>query len=226
VDPHYPDETQLFLKDASGLATGRYLLYKAALLEHPPVLDKLPGWCWQCVATLREVAWGTRTQDELAQLRERARRLPWDHGKDHYDCACVLYCLRWADQQLVSCAWFAAMVAAWPHEDRFQAQARYLNERAWQLAAAFCVLRNPLVLTPVQEAWEGGVLADLALECVTRPKVYPILADALEEVGADREAIRHCRHRTHAHGCWVLDGLIKKAPGGVGTTARGSETCH
>jgi hypothetical protein len=41
----------------------------------------------------------------------------------------------------------------------------------------------------------------------------PVLGDALEEAGCEREDIlRHCRERglAHCRGCWVIDLLLGK----------------
>jgi hypothetical protein len=46
-----------------------------------------------------------------------------------------------------------------------------------------------------------GIEADSAFDRM------PILADALEELGADPLAVEHCRYGQHWSGCWTLEAL-------------------
>jgi hypothetical protein len=58
--------------------------------------------------------------------------------------------------------------------------------------------RSELPRTETVLALARGIVADSAYDRM------PILADALEELGADPLAVQHCRYGQHWAGCWVL----------------------
>jgi hypothetical protein len=97
---------------------------------------------------------------------------------------------------------------------------RYASERACQ----FDLLRDllgplpfrPLTLPPSVRTWNDGLLQRLAEAAYEHlllpsgqldPERLGVLADALEEAGADAEMVEHLRQprALHVRGCWALD---------------------
>jgi hypothetical protein len=72
----------------------------------------------------------------------------------------------------------------------------------------------PININPVWLTWNGGTVPRLAqaINDERRFSDFPILADALEEVGCSEAAIlNHCRSdREHVRDCWVIDLLLSK----------------
>ena len=73
------------------------------------------------------------------------------------------------------------------------------------------VALNPVWLTSTVRTLADGIDAERAFDRL------PILADALQDAGADSEDILdHCRRPgPHAHGCWVVDLLLDKKQRGI-----------
>jgi hypothetical protein len=72
-----------------------------------------------------------------------------------------------------------------------------------------------VVINPLLLAWKDGVVVKLA-RAIYEERAFdrmPVLADALEEAGADdQEIVPHCRSQSdHVLGCWALDsqGFVK-----------------
>jgi hypothetical protein len=77
------------------------------------------------------------------------------------------------------------------------------------------IFGNPFRPVPFDPSWRTSTVAALANEMyVSRDfSAMPILADALQDAGCDREAILiHCRdpQATHVRGCWVVDLVLGK----------------
>jgi hypothetical protein len=102
------------------------------------------------------------------------------------------------------------------------------RERAAQADRLRCVLgplplrtprfdprwRTPLVLSLAQAAYEGRVAPDPSRPgwLVLDPARLLVLADALEEAGADAELLGHLRQPgEHVRGCWCVDLLLGRA---------------
>ena len=77
---------------------------------------------------------------------------------------------------------------------------------------------RPVALDPTVEVWEGGLVVKLAAS-VYQERVLPsghldpqrlaVLADALEDAGADADLIAHLRSPgPHVRGCWAIDLLL------------------
>jgi hypothetical protein len=49
----------------------------------------------------------------------------------------------------------------------------------------------------------------LAEACYRGEPLFPVLADALDELG-EGVAAAHCRRPLHTKGCWVLDQLLER----------------
>jgi hypothetical protein len=66
---------------------------------------------------------------------------------------------------------------------------------------------DPSWMTPAVLRLAQGIYDDRAFDRL------PILADALEDAGCtNAEVLEHCRQPgTHARGCWVVDGLLRRA---------------
>jgi hypothetical protein len=76
---------------------------------------------------------------------------------------------------------------------------------------------RPVNVTPGTLAWDGGTVRRLA-DSAYQERILPagnfdparlaVLADALEEAGADRELVEHLRvPGPHVRGCWLVDLL-------------------
>src|SRR5262249_38256472 len=113
-------------------------------------------------------------------------------------------------------AWAAWSVAAsQPWRDTWRAHhvARYVelarpDERRRILSLLRDVSGNPFAPLPPRR-FPDSVVA-LARVCYDGDhSAYPILADALEELGESR-AGAHCRELLHARGCHVLDWVLGK----------------
>jgi hypothetical protein len=114
----------------------------------------------------------------------------------------------------------------------------------WQQASLLRCIFGPLPFRPVTPlpsmlAWEGGTVRQMA-EAIYQERRLPagtldparlaVLADALEEAGAEGEMIEHCRSAgPHVRGCWPVDLLLGQSwqldppcwsplsgPGGIG----------
>jgi hypothetical protein len=78
------------------------------------------------------------------------------------------------------------------------------NRRYAQILRCLIPFRRfELPRTETVLALARGIEADSAFDRM------PILADALEELGADSLAVEHCRYGQHWSGCWVIQALLK-----------------
>jgi hypothetical protein len=80
-------------------------------------------------------------------------------------------------------------------------------------AVVWDVVGNPFRAGPFPAAWRTDTVVALARQMSATREfgAMPILADALQDAGCDREdVLSHCRDTTNAHvrGCWVLDGVL------------------
>jgi hypothetical protein len=75
-----------------------------------------------------------------------------------------------------------------------------------------CVCGNPFRRVALDPAWLTSTVRTLAagIDAGRAFDRMPILADALQDAGADNEdVLDHCRGPgPHAHGCWVVDLLL------------------
>jgi hypothetical protein len=84
---------------------------------------------------------------------------------------------------------------------------------------------HPASLDPAWLEWAGGLVAQLA-EGIYEERAFdrlPILGDALEEAGCDKEEVlSHCRlSGEHVRGCWVVDLiLVPRGRNGLPRTGR------
>ena len=77
-----------------------------------------------------------------------------------------------------------------------------------------CVCGNPFRPLAIDARWLTSTVRALALGIDTDQAFdrMPILADALQDAGCDREGVLgHCREGVHARGCWVVDHLLNKS---------------
>lgn len=109
--------------------------------------------------------------------------------------------------------------ARWTWNDvantRLEAGSKWHAELAATCDLIRCVFGNPFRAAALDPAWltsdvralAEGIYADRAFDRM------PILADALQDAGCDRDDIlAHCRtHSAHGRGCWVCDLLLGKA---------------
>jgi hypothetical protein len=80
---------------------------------------------------------------------------------------------------------------------------------------------NPFRPVKVERAWlkwNGGAIEAIA-QSIYQERAFdrlPVLADALEDAGCHDESIlSHLRGPApHAQGCWVVDGILGRAPTG------------
>ncbi|MBA4190561.1 MAG: hypothetical protein C0467_21450 [Planctomycetaceae bacterium] len=75
------------------------------------------------------------------------------------------------------------------------------------------VFGNPLNRMPAFDPqWRTDTVVQLARHAnkTTEFEMLPILADALQDVGCDREdVLDHLRHGDpHSRGCWVLETIL------------------
>lgn len=91
------------------------------------------------------------------------------------------------------------------------------GENEWQVGIIRDVFGNPYrprAANPLWARWAGGEIVRLArgIYDVRDFEQMPILADALEEAGADAAVLEHLRGSgPHARGCWVLDLVLDKS---------------
>jgi hypothetical protein len=72
---------------------------------------------------------------------------------------------------------------------------------------------GPLTVGKAVLAWQEGTVVKLARSIDQKQdwSQLPILADALEEAGADADLAAHCRSEgPHVRGCWAVDLLLKR----------------
>lgn len=84
-----------------------------------------------------------------------------------------------------------------------------------------CVFGNPFRPVPVDTAWLNTAVVQVARAAYDErasatgtldPDRLGILADALEEAGADAELVNHLRGPgPHVRGCWAVDALTGRA---------------
>jgi hypothetical protein len=84
------------------------------------------------------------------------------------------------------------------------------GERLIQCRLLRCIFGNPFRPVPLDPAWLTPTVNALAqaLHSDRRLEDLPVLADALEEAGADADLMAHLREPgPHFHGCWAVDLL-------------------
>ncbi|OAI47685.1 hypothetical protein AYO44_09315 [Planctomycetaceae bacterium SCGC AG-212-F19] len=76
-----------------------------------------------------------------------------------------------------------------------------------------CIFGNPFRPMAIDPAWRTATVTSLA-QAIYEERAFdrlPILADALEEAGADADVLGHCRGGgEHVRGCWVMDLVLGK----------------
>jgi hypothetical protein len=81
-----------------------------------------------------------------------------------------------------------------------------------QVALVHCVFGNPFRPVTPNPAWLSRTATDIARQMYGSRDfgAMPILADALQDAGCDRdEVLDHCRGPgPHARGCWVVDLVL------------------
>jgi hypothetical protein len=94
---------------------------------------------------------------------------------------------------------------------------RYAAEAAAQCALFRDIYRRPtaapIAVSKAVLSWREGTVVKLArsIDQTQDWSQLPILADALEEAGADAELSAHCRSAgPHVRGCWAVDLLLKR----------------
>jgi hypothetical protein len=118
----------------------------------------------------------------------------------------------------------AARSAVWELQRVFsENKSKCGEERAAQCHLLRCIFANPfrpiLAIDPDWLAWNGGVVVRLAQATYDERKMpegaldaaaVAVLADALEEAGADSLLSAHLRQQQgdHVRGCWVIDLLL------------------
>jgi hypothetical protein len=132
---------------------------------------------------------------------------------------------REAGHEFDVCFYTGAGVFLSPFEWPLPVPAAVEAERATQAGLLRCIFGNPFRPPPAAEptllAWNGGLVGELAQSAYDDrrlpsghldPARLAVLADALEEAGADAELPRHLRAPgTHVRGCWPLDLLLGRA---------------
>jgi hypothetical protein len=78
-----------------------------------------------------------------------------------------------------------------------------------------CIFGNPFRTIAVEQSWLTSTVVALA-DGIYQERAFdrmPILADALQDAGCDKEDIlNHCRQPgEHVRGCWVVDLLLGKS---------------
>jgi hypothetical protein len=78
------------------------------------------------------------------------------------------------------------------------------------------VVGNPFAPVEFRRDWRTSTAVALAKQLYESRdfSAMPILADALQDAGCDRDdVLNHCRDAsaTHVRGCWVLDGVLGKS---------------
>jgi hypothetical protein len=86
-----------------------------------------------------------------------------------------------------------------------------IDESAWAMRIIRCC---PINVDPTWLRWNDGTVRKIAVS-IAADKTFgdlPILADALQEAGCDRDVIlAHCRAGVeHGRGCWIVDWLLGK----------------
>src|SRR5262249_34953307 len=87
------------------------------------------------------------------------------------------------------------------------------TELAAQARFARCLVGDPFRPVAVVPSWRSPDVVALARQVYeTRDfTALPVLADLLEDAGADPAVLAHCRGGEHARGCFVLDLLLGKS---------------
>jgi hypothetical protein len=91
----------------------------------------------------------------------------------------------------------------------------YDTERRAQCRLLRDLCGNPFRPTVLDPGWRTPAVVAIAGASYDDRDftALPILADALEDAGCgDAIVLEHCRQTAdHARGCWVIDGLLRKA---------------
>jgi hypothetical protein len=146
-----------------------------------------------CVAAGTGCQWDSTKPEELAVCVAHAATFPIrDRFKDAYERA-------------IDCYYDAARASGDPDRE-YAAQADLMR----------CIFGNPFRPVTFEAAWRTGAAVQLARQMYESRDFgnMPILADALQDAGCDREeVIAHCRDEKVAHvrGCWVVDLVLGKA---------------
>jgi hypothetical protein len=88
-------------------------------------------------------------------------------------------------------------------------------ERLWQGTLLNEMFGNPFRPVAFDPAWRSDTAVPLAKHIYEARdfSAMPILADALQDAGCEREAVlAHCRdpQQVHVRGCWVVDLVLGK----------------
>jgi hypothetical protein len=78
------------------------------------------------------------------------------------------------------------------------------------------VTGNPFASVEFDPAWRTSTATAIANQIYTSRdfSAMPILADALQDAGCDRDdVLNHCRDESapHVRGCWALDHVLNRA---------------
>ena len=89
------------------------------------------------------------------------------------------------------------------------------DEDRWQVACLRCLVGNPFRPATFDPAWRTSTAVALSSQIYDMRDFspMPILADALQDAGCDRDDIlNHCRDakQVHVRGCWVVDRVLGK----------------
>jgi hypothetical protein len=162
------------------------------------IWDRLPEGGRRAVEAAERQAEGLADPAELAGAREQAEAaLSAAEGEERLEAvAAARACLDCLTPDGAAAAWRASL-AAGRRRREWRAQQALLHE----------VVGDPFEPLPPRDF--PAELAELARACRDGDEgLFPLLADALEELG-EPAAAEHCRRPGHARGCHVLDWVLK-----------------
>jgi hypothetical protein len=151
--------------------------------------------------------WAAATEAEAA--RDAIKTLPGEPGR--------------TQAQIARAAAIAAMKTAWLHVE--DAATESAEAATWaglfptlgdahkdQAALLRDIWGNPFRPVEVEASWRTPPVVALATTIYEERcfEDMPVLADALDEVGADAELLQHLRQKEagHCRGCWCLDLVL------------------
>jgi hypothetical protein len=214
-----PQRMLTFLRDTGKLSERKARLFAVAccrriwhLFHHQDVLNG--------VEVVERFADG---QTNLEDLRETDELAMWA-GDDATYHSMQEAAAAWAVAEAAHREGFAAATGVLHevHSVFAEAEAEGRVERVAQAALLRDLFGNPfrpVPLAPSVLRWNGGTVKHLAEEAYEErewpsgqldPQRLGVLADALEEAGADAELVAHLREALHWRGCFVLDLLLGK----------------
>jgi hypothetical protein len=142
-----------------------------------------------------------------------------------WEAADEAYWLKVEDGDEAAAAWMALTMLGDLPDALHQAVAPDLdNKDLGQASILRCLFGNPFRLPPPVEpawlSWNDSIVRRLAEDAYEdrllpaghlEPQRLGVLADALEEAGADAELLAHLREPgPHYRGCWCIDLLLAK----------------